>query len=125
LNQLTRCALVPCVNDLGNDHPLRLPLQRVVADLRGRVERRLDVAGSRRQPFSFCERAAQTPAKQSACSSTRTLSAFACAAPLRPRNASTLSMMPSWFWMWWPTSWATTYAWANWPGAPRRCSRTL
>ena len=47
--------------------------------------------GSSRQPFAFCERAAQTPAKQSACSSTRTLSAFACASP--PRAAQRVDLV--------------------------------
>ena len=84
LNQLTRCALVPCVNDSGTTVP---------CDLRCRVSSPIWAAalsaasmspGSRRQPCSFCERAAQTPAKQSACSSTRTLTALACASPPRP-----------------------------------------
>jgi hypothetical protein len=108
LNQLTRCALVPVRERLGNDRALRRRCSVSSPICEAALSAVSMSPGSSRQPFSFCERAAQTPAKQSACSSTRTLSAFACAPPLRPRSESTFSMMPSWFWTWWPTSWATT-----------------
>ena len=45
---------------------------------------------------------AQTPARQSAISSTRTASLFG------PRWVRILPRMPSWSSMWWPYSWAIT-----------------
>ena len=60
------------------------------------------------QPLLCCEWCAHTPARQSACSSTRTDSAFICASLTLPRMASTLAVMPIRFCTWWPTSCAMT-----------------
>ena len=43
-NHSTRCADEPCVHDFGIDPTLRLLLDPVVADRRGRVDRLLDLA---------------------------------------------------------------------------------
>jgi hypothetical protein len=93
---------------LRHHRALRLALQGVVADLRGRVQAFLDVALLQPAFALFCEWWAHTPAKQSACSSSRTDSAFIWRWLTRPRMASTLPVMPSRFCTWWPTSCAMT-----------------
>ena len=71
MNQRLRCSDEPWVK-IRHDVALRLLLQRVVAD-RGRgLQRRLDVAGLDEAAFCCSAWLAQTPAKQSACSSTCT-----------------------------------------------------
>ena len=57
---------------VGHGVAARLLLQRVVADRRRGVQRRIDVAWLQPVAAAACERLAHTPAKQSACSSRRT-----------------------------------------------------
>ena len=94
---LFRAAVGPC---LGVDLAGGLLLDGIVTDRRRRVQGFLEVArfeeGGRFPDFRV---ESQTPAKQSAWSSRATLASLVPA-------LCTCSVIPSWCWTWWPTSWA-------------------
>jgi hypothetical protein len=90
---LSRSAVSKCI---GYDVTLGPPLQAIISDGRSGLQRRFDITRFDELPLCLA-RFAQTPARQSACSSIRTCSAFASAFSM-PRCAScTLVNSPSWF----------------------------
>ena len=107
LNQRTRCALVPCVKVSGWIVPLALRC-KVSSPICAAALSALSMSPASMICFICCAWLAQTPAKQSACSSRRTDSAFERTRSALRRAASTLSEMPSSFCTWWPTSCAIT-----------------
>jgi hypothetical protein len=106
LNHATRCALVPWVKVSGTD-AAAAGLQRVVADLRGGVQRFFHI--TLLQPALACAAMVGPHAGQAVgLQFHRTDSAFMRAGDAGRAWASTLPVMPSRFCTWWPTSWAMT-----------------
>ena len=116
VNQRFRCSAEPWVQVSGLTRPTLRFWMRSSPTALGGVEGVGDVllgeVGDQRLPagvVGLLACLAQTPARQSAISSSRTESLF------WPCCVRTLPMMPSRFSMWWPYSCATTYASANGP----------